>query len=87
MIIDTPGLRELQLWETDEGLDQAFVDIADLIAQCRFADCEHGPSRAAPIKAALSRRVAVEGTLGQLPEAPERARAARAQARPEAKGG
>jgi ribosome biogenesis GTPase / thiamine phosphate phosphatase len=54
VIIDTPGLRELQLWETDGGLDQTFVDIADLIAQCRFADCRHETEPDCAIKAALS---------------------------------
>jgi ribosome biogenesis GTPase / thiamine phosphate phosphatase len=58
VIIDTPGLRELQLWETDDGLDQAFVDIADLIAQCRFADCQHRTEPDCAIKAALA-----EGSL------------------------
>jgi ribosome biogenesis GTPase len=54
VIIDTPGLRELQLWETDGGLDQTFVDVADLIAQCRFADCRHKTEPDCAIKAALS---------------------------------
>ncbi len=54
VIIDTPGLRELQLWETDEGLDQAFVDVADLILQCRFSDCEHRTEPGCAIKAALA---------------------------------
>ena len=54
VIIDTPGLRELQLWETDGGLDQTFVDVADLIAQCRFADCRHETEPDCAIKAALS---------------------------------
>jgi ribosome biogenesis GTPase / thiamine phosphate phosphatase len=54
VIIDTPGLRELQLWETDEGLDQAFVDVAELVLQCRFADCEHRTEPGCAIKAALA---------------------------------
>jgi ribosome biogenesis GTPase / thiamine phosphate phosphatase len=54
VIIDTPGLRELQLWETDEGLDQAFVDVADLVLQCRFSDCEHRTEPGCAIKAALA---------------------------------
>ena len=58
VIVDTPGLRELQLWETDGGLDQAFVDIADLIAQCRFSDCRHRTEPGCAVKAALA-----DGTL------------------------
>lgn len=41
MIIDTPGMRELQLWETDEGLRDAFADIKSLAGRCRFRDCTH----------------------------------------------
>jgi ribosome biogenesis GTPase / thiamine phosphate phosphatase len=54
VIIDTPGLRELQLWDADEGLDQAFVDVAELIAQCRFADCQHRTEPGCAIKASLA---------------------------------
>jgi ribosome biogenesis GTPase / thiamine phosphate phosphatase len=54
VIIDTPGLRELQLWETDGGLDQTFVDIADLVAQCRFSDCQHRTEPGCAVKAALA---------------------------------
>jgi ribosome biogenesis GTPase len=39
LIIDTPGLRELQLWEGD--VDDAFRDIVELAARCRFSDCAH----------------------------------------------
>ncbi len=41
LVIDTPGLRELGLWDADEGLEAAFADIAELAAQCRFRDCRH----------------------------------------------
>lgn len=41
MVIDTPGMRELGLWDTDEGLDQSFSDVEALAAQCRFRDCRH----------------------------------------------
>jgi ribosome biogenesis GTPase len=54
VIIDTPGLRELQLWETDDGLDQAFVDVAELIAECRFSDCQHRTEPGCAIKASLA---------------------------------
>ncbi len=40
VLIDTPGLRELQLWD-DSGLGAAFADIEQLAARCRFADCSH----------------------------------------------
>jgi ribosome biogenesis GTPase len=41
MLIDTPGLRELQLWNAGEGLAQTFVDVDELAAKCRFTDCQH----------------------------------------------
>jgi ribosome biogenesis GTPase len=41
MLIDTPGLRELQLWDAGAGFAQTFEDIAALAAQCRFTDCRH----------------------------------------------
>lgn len=40
-IIDTPGMRELQLWDTEEGIDILFEDIAELEKMCRFKDCTH----------------------------------------------
>jgi ribosome biogenesis GTPase len=41
LVLDTPGLRELQLWDVSQGLDQTFEDVAGFAAQCRFSDCAH----------------------------------------------
>ena len=41
MIIDTPGMRELQLWDADEGLGQTFRDVEEAANRCRFTDCGH----------------------------------------------
>ena len=41
ILIDTPGMREIQLWETGEGASATFSDIAELAAHCRFRDCAH----------------------------------------------
>jgi len=41
VIIDTPGMRELQLWGDGDGLQDAFDDISTLAASCRFSDCRH----------------------------------------------
>ncbi len=42
VVIDTPGLRAVALWAgADDGLEQAFADVEDLAADCRFADCAH----------------------------------------------
>lgn len=40
-VIDTPGMRELGMWNNESGIEMAFWDIEDLIAQCRFSDCTH----------------------------------------------
>ncbi len=58
VIVDTPGLRELQLWETDGGLDKAFADVAELVTQCRFSDCAHETEPGCAVKEALD-----EGSL------------------------
>jgi len=42
MLIDTPGLRELQLWDGGgSGFEEAFADVEELAAGCRFSDCAH----------------------------------------------
>jgi len=41
LVIDTPGMRELGLMESDEGLRTAFTDIEELAAGCRFSNCRH----------------------------------------------
>ena len=41
LLIDSPGIRELQLWADEEALDHGFDDIAGLAAGCRYADCAH----------------------------------------------
>lgn len=40
-IIDSPGIRELGMCEVNEGLENTFTDISELISQCRFSDCRH----------------------------------------------
>jgi len=41
IVIDTPGMRELQMWGDEETVAQAFTDIEELAEQCRFRDCKH----------------------------------------------
>lgn len=52
IVIDTPGLRELQVWEGD--VDGAFSDVAALAAECRFTDCAHETEPDCAIKEALA---------------------------------
>jgi len=55
LIIDTPGMRELQLWDADEGIGEAFDDIALLAGGCRFRDCRHDHEPGCAVKAAVDR--------------------------------
>ena len=41
MIIDTPGMRELGMWNADDGIDRTFQDVEKYIGMCRFSDCTH----------------------------------------------
>jgi ribosome biogenesis GTPase len=52
ILVDTPGLRELQVWEGD--LDSAFADIAELAAECRFNDCAHSSEPECAVREALA---------------------------------
>jgi len=54
MIIDTPGLREAQLWEGEDALAAVFDDIEELARRCRFNDCAHRSEPGCAIKAALA---------------------------------
>jgi ribosome biogenesis GTPase len=52
-LIDTPGMRELQLWTGPESLDSAFAEIAAFAARCRFRDCRHSAEDGCAVRAAL----------------------------------
>jgi len=54
LIIDTPGLRELQLWEPETSVEGAFADVQALAAQCRFSDCRHEEEPGCAVQAALT---------------------------------
>jgi ribosome biogenesis GTPase len=60
LVIDTPGMREIQLWVADEGLEEAFEDVTELFGQCRFSDCAHESEPGCAVKEALA-----DGTLSQ----------------------
>jgi ribosome biogenesis GTPase len=57
-MIDTPGLRAVGMWVDEGGIDAAFSDVTELVAQCRFANCEHRTEPGCAVLAAL-----VDGTL------------------------
>jgi ribosome biogenesis GTPase / thiamine phosphate phosphatase len=54
IVLDTPGLRELQLWNVGEGLEHTFEDVEGFAAQCRFNDCAHGSEPGCAVRAALA---------------------------------
>jgi ribosome biogenesis GTPase len=62
LLVDTPGMRELQLWSHSEGARETFEDIDELAAGCHFTNCRHREEPRCAVKAAVE-----EGTL-----APER---------------
>jgi len=53
LLIDTPGMRELQLWTADAGVSEAFDDITQLAANCYFTDCQHDSEPRCAVKAAV----------------------------------
>jgi ribosome biogenesis GTPase len=54
LVIDIPGMRELQLWSADAGLERAFEDIVERSMTCRFADCGHGNEPGCAVTEAVS---------------------------------
>lgn len=53
LILDTPGMRELRLWEVEEGLETAFEEIGGLSARCHFSDCKHQTEPRCAVREAL----------------------------------
>ena len=58
IVIDTPGMRELALWDNEEGIERTFSDIAELALRCRFRDCSHQNEPGCAVQEALK-----DGTL------------------------
>ena len=58
IVVDTPGMRELQLWESGAGLAQAFDDLESLAQNCRFRNCRHREEPGCAISRAIE-----EGTV------------------------
>ncbi len=58
MLIDSPGLREIQLWGDQEGLDSVFEEITEIASACKFRDCTHMGEPGCAVQQALA-----EGTL------------------------
>ena len=53
MVIDTPGMRELGMWDAASGVEQTFGDIEELAARCRFRNCSHSGESGCAVRVAL----------------------------------
>ena len=53
MVIDTPGMRELGMWDVSGGLVDAFADVEQYMGRCRFSDCQHQREPGCAIRAAI----------------------------------
>ena len=60
MVVDTPGMRELGMWDSSSGIDQTFRDIEELSSQCRFKDCSHHNEPGCAVQRALQ-----DGTVSE----------------------
>jgi len=61
LLIDTPGMRELQVWADEDAVDQSFEDILSVTDQCRFRDCQHQSEPGCAVKdAVLTGKLSVE---------------------------
>lgn len=60
LMIDTPGMREFQLWDNSDSLDVSFKDVDAIADRCRFRDCEHGNEPGCAVQEALA-----DGTLAE----------------------
>jgi len=54
LILDTPGMRELGLWDADAGIERSFADIDALASTCRFSDCAHAGEPGCAVAAAIA---------------------------------
>jgi len=66
LLVDTPGLRELGLWDAGDALDTAFSDVAALAAECRFQDCRHETEPGCAVRMAVAAGRLEAGRLANL---------------------
>lgn len=57
LVLDTPGMRELGLVEADEGIEETFDDVAEIVERCRFSDCRHDSEPGCAVREALTEGV------------------------------
>jgi len=66
IVIDTPGLRAVPLWANQTSVEQTFPELADLAANCRFRDCQHGGEPGCAVKAGIDAGTIAPGRLESL---------------------
>lgn len=64
LLLDTPGMRELQLAECEHGIDETFPEITALARQCKFSDCQHEGEPGCAVRAAIAEGILDERRLG-----------------------
>ena len=64
-LMDMPGMRELQLADAEEGVEEVFADLAELATNCRFSDCRHETEPGCAIRAALAKGAFDEARLAR----------------------
>jgi ribosome biogenesis GTPase / thiamine phosphate phosphatase len=63
LIIDTPGMREVQLWEAGEGISEVYSDLEELSLECKFSDCKHESEPGCAIQKAIEEGIITEERL------------------------
>ena len=96
ILIDNPGMREVHLWLGEGGMSDAFDDIAELAASCRFSDCRHETEPGCAVLAALEsgelsrerweRYLSLEREVAELADRIEQRERSRTRRRPGAGG-
>jgi ribosome biogenesis GTPase len=82
LLIDTPGLREVQLWDAEAGLEAAFADVIAVACGCRFADCRHAGEPGCAVEAALADGSLAEKRVAAYRQLQQEARGVTAKAEP-----
>lgn len=63
LLVDTAGMREVQLWESEEGVERVFAEIEAAAGACKFGDCAHGKEPGCAVRAGLEQGVITEERL------------------------
>ena len=79
VILDTPGMRELQVWDATRGIEDAFADVGALASSCRFSDCRHAGEPGCAVGSAIESGILDPARLASLRKLEREAAHARVQ--------